>query len=389
MKLAFLTPEFPHPKTGTSGGIGTSILNLSKGLVASGNQVVVIVYGQENDENFQDDGLTIYKIKNIKFKGLSLYLTQKKIEKLINKLFKEKKLTIIEVPDWTGISSNIKPLCPLVLKLNGSDTFFCHLDKRPVKFWNKFHEKKAMQNADALLSVSQYTADLTKELFSIQRDFTVIPNGIDIDKFCLEDKIEIQENTILYFGTLIRKKGLLELPLIFNEVYKKNNKAKLILVGRDASDIISGNASTWAMMQSLFDVESIRNVTYIGSVSHEKIKYHISTSTVCVFPTFAEALPVSWIEAMAMQKAIVASNIGWASEVIDDGINGYLVHPKKHQEYADKVLKLLEESALRNQFGVEARKKVVKKFSSEVVAKQNIDFYKKIVQTFNANQLEQ
>ena len=264
MKLAFLTPEFPHPKTGTSGGIGTSILNLSKGLVASGNQVVVIVYGQENDENFQDDGLTIYKIKNIKFKGLSLYLTQKKIEKLINKLFKEKKLTIIGAPDWTGISSNIKPLCPLVLKLNGSDTFFCHLDKRPVKFWNKFHEKKAMQNADALLSVSQYTADLTKELFSIQRDFTVIPNGIDIDKFCLEDKIEIQENTILYFGTLIRKKGLLELPLIFNEVYKKNNKAKLILVGRDASDIISGNASTWAMMQCLFDVESIINVTYIG-----------------------------------------------------------------------------------------------------------------------------
>lgn len=389
MKLAFLTPEFPHPKTETSGGIGTSILNLSKGLVASGNQVVVIVYGQEKDEVFQDNGLTIYKIKNIKFKGLSLYLTQKKIEKLINKLYKEKKLTIIEAPEWTGITSYIKPICPLVIKLHGSDTYFCHLDNRPVKFWNKFHEKRAMKNADALLSVSQYTADLTKELFSIQVDFTVIPNGIDIDKFCLEDKIEIQEYTILYFGTLIRKKGLLELPLIFNEVYKKNNKAKLILVGRDASDIISGNASTWAMMQSLFDVESIRNVTYIGSVSHEKIKYHISTSTVCVFPTFAEALPVSWIEAMAMQKAIVASNIGWSSEVIEDGINGYLVHPKKYQEYADKVLKLLDDSALRNQFGVEARKKVVQKFSSEVVAKQNIDFYKKIVQTFNANQLEQ
>lgn len=385
MKIAFLTPEFPHPKTGTSGGIGTSILNLSKGLVATGNQVTVIVYGQEKDEDFQDDGLTIYKIKNIKFKGLSLYLTQKKIEKLINKLYREKKLTIIEAPEWTGITSNIKPKCPLVVKLNGSDTYFCHLDNRPVKFRNKFHEKKALQNADALLSVSQYTANLTKELFSLQRDFTVIPNGIDIEKFCLEDKIKIQENTILYFGTLIRKKGLLELPLIFNEVYKKNNQAKLILVGRDASDIISGNASTWAMMQSLFDVESIRNVTYIGSVSHEKIKHHISTSAVCVFPTFAEALPVSWIEAMAMQKAIVASNIGWASEVIDDGINGYLVHPKKHKEYADKVLKLLEDSALRNQFGVAARKKAAQKFSVEVVAKQNLDFYKKIAQTFNAN----
>jgi hypothetical protein len=131
-------------------------------LIASGNQVVIIVYGQEKDEAFQENGLTIYKIKNIKFKGLSLYLTQKKVEKLINKLYKEKKLTIIEAPEWTGITSNIKPICPLVVKLHGSDTYFCHLDNRPVKFWNKFHEKRALKNADALLSVSQYTADLTK-----------------------------------------------------------------------------------------------------------------------------------------------------------------------------------------------------------------------------------
>ena len=59
--------------------------------------------------------------------------------------------------------------------------------------------KKALQNADALLSVSQYTADLTKELFSLQHDFTVIPNSIDIDKFSFDDKSEIQENTICIF----------------------------------------------------------------------------------------------------------------------------------------------------------------------------------------------
>jgi glycosyltransferase involved in cell wall biosynthesis len=45
---------------------------------------------------------------------------------------------------------------------------------------------------------------------------------------------------------------------------------------------------------------------------------------------------------------------------------------------ADRILELLNNQKLRDQFGIEARKKVVQKFSIEVVAKQSADFYKKI-----------
>jgi glycosyltransferase involved in cell wall biosynthesis len=378
MKIGFLTPEFPNVKTGSSGGIGTSILNLSKGLTLIGHQVFVLVYGQKEDDVFVENGITYYRIKNIKVKGFSRLLTQRKIEKLINNLVENHQLDIVEAPDWTGITSNIKPKCPIVIRLNGTDTYFCHLDKRPVKFWNKFHEKKALQNADGLISVSQYTADVTKELFLLELDFAIIPNSIDIEKFTIVDKTEVQENTILYFGTLIRKKGLLELPLIFNEVFRYNKEAKLILIGKDASDIISGNSSTWAMMQSLFDATALKNVNYIGSVAYDEIKAHVSSASVCVFPTFAEALPVSWIEAMALKKAIVASDIGWAAEIIEDSVEGFLVHPKNHNLFAHRILELLDNQKLRNQFGVEARKKVVQKFSIEVVAKQSADFYQKV-----------
>jgi glycosyltransferase involved in cell wall biosynthesis len=378
MKIAFLTPEFPHPKMVSAGGLGTSILNLSKGLVGLGHEVSILVYGQKDDTFFVENDISFYRIKNIKLKGFSRVLTQIKIEKLINSLVNESKVDIVEATDWTGITSNIKPKCPVVIRLNGSDTYFCHLDNRPVKFWNRFREKRAIQNATALLSVSQYTADLTKELFSLERDITIIPNCIDINKFSKESTTKVEENIILYFGTLIRKKGLLELPLIFNEVYKKNNKAKLILIGRDASDIISGNHSTWAMMQSLFDATALKNVNYVGSVAYDQIKAHVSSASVCVFPTFAEALPVSWIEAMSLKKAIVASDIGWAAEIIEDSVEGFLVHPKNHNLFADRILELLNNQKLRDQFGIEARKKVVKKFSIEVVAKQSADFYKKI-----------
>ena len=378
MKIAFLTPEFPHPKMVSAGGIGTSILNLSKGLIGLGHEVSILVYGQKDDAFFVENDISFYIIKNIKLSGFSRVLTQRKIEKLINSLVKQSKIDIVEAPDWTGITSNIKTKCPMIVKLHGSDTYFCHLDRRPVKFWNKFREKRALQNATALLSVSQYTVDLTKELFSLEHDFTVIPNCIDINKFSTQSATKVEENIILYFGTLIRKKGLLELPLIFNEVYKKNKKAKLIVIGRDASDIISGNHSTWAMMQSLFDATALKNVNYIGSVAYDQIKAHVSSASVCVFPTFAEALPISWIEAMALEKAIVASDIGWAAEIIEDSVEGFLVHPKNHNLFADRILELLDNQKLRNQFGIEARKKVVQKFSIDVVAKQSADFYKKI-----------
>ena len=379
MKIGFLTSEYPHPKTGSSGGIGTSIFNLSKGLIDLGHKVSVFIYGQKEDEVFVENFITFYRIKNVKFKGFSLFLTQKKIEKLINQLVKQKKLDLVEAPDWTGINSRIKPNCPLVIRLHGSDTYFCHLDKRPVKFINKFHEKKALQQSDAMLSVSSYTANLTKQLFHINKEFTIITNSIDIDKFNNDQAVSVVAHTILYFGTLIRKKGALELPLIFNEVYNINTKAKLILIGKDSADIITESNSTWQLMQALFTSTSFQNVSYLGSVPYDEIKKHIAQGTICVFPSFAEAFPVSWLEAMAMGKAIIASNIGWAKELIDHEINGLLEHPNNHVAFAQKIIKLLDHPAYRNQLGTAARKKIIKNFSISVIAKQSADFYQQVV----------
>jgi len=381
MKIAFLTPEYPHFKTGSSGGIGTSIKNLAKGLLQENCQVRVLVYGQREDAVFDDEGITIEQIQNVKFKGLSWYLTRKKIERVINQLYLEKEIDLVEAPDWTGITSFIKPeRCPVVIKLHGSDTYFCHLDNRPVKWKNKFHEKRALQNADALLSVSQFTADKTNKVFGLQKQFTIIPNSIDIASFVPNTLIKELSNTVLYFGSLIRKKGLLELSFIFNELVKLNPTVKLILVGKDVPDIISGSGSTWEMMQALFSQQALSHVSYLGSVPYHEIQKYITEATVCVFPSFAEALPVSWIEAMAMQKAVVASDIGWATDVIDSDIHGFLVHPKDHLEYAFKINLLLSNALLRKEFGISAREKTIRKFSISVVAQQSLEFYKRVIQ---------
>jgi glycosyltransferase involved in cell wall biosynthesis len=345
----------------------------------------VLVYGQKEEGVFDDNGIIVQQIRNVKFKGLSWWLTRKKLERIINQLYANQEIDLVEAPDWTGITSFIQPKkCPIVIRLNGSDVYFCHLEHRPVKWKNQFHEKRALQKADGLISVSQFTADVTNEVFGLKKEFTIIPNSIDVDLFDGNGNDNINtngKNAILYFGSLIRKKGLLELPFIFNEVIRENPEAQLILVGKDVPDIVSGNVSTWEMMQALFTKEAYQNVRYLGSVSYSEIKKQIQLAAVCVFPSFAEALPVSWIEAMALQKAVVASNIGWAKEIIADGKEGFLANPKEHQHYAKKILEVLENSALQKEFGSAARKKIVDSFSMEIVARQSVLFYETIIKT--------
>lgn len=380
MHIAFLTPEYPHAATGNSGGIGTSIKNLAESLTVLGHSVRILVYGQKSDAVFEEEGIIIQQIKNVKIKGLSWYFTRKKLEKIIDELYEKHLLDIVEAPDWTGITSFVQPKkCSIVIKLHGSDTYFCHLDDRPVKWWNRFHEKRALQKANGHISVSRFTADKTNELFGLQIPFEIIPNGINPEKFLPDVTLQKIPNTILYFGTLIRKKGMLELPLIFNQVVTKNPNAQLILVGRDASDIATGSASTWQLMQSLFTREALTKVKYLGGVPYEEVRTHIAQASVCVFPTFAEALPVSWLEAMAMEKAIVASTIGWGAEVIQSGKEGILVYPKDHEIYANAILDLLENESQNSIFGQNAAVKIATVFDNSLIAKQSLVFYQNII----------
>lgn len=384
MKIAFLTPEYPHKLTGSSGGIGTSIKNLTKGLLALGHECRVMVYNQDSDDKFVDEGVVIQQIKNVKLKGLSWYFTKKKLERIINELHSNNEIDIVEAPDWTGITSFIKPRkCPVVIRLNGSDTYFCYLDNRPVKWKNKFHEKRALKLADGHIAVSQFTAYLTNRLFNQTFEYAVIPNSIDASNFEYQPKNLEDNKQVLYFGSIIRKKGLLELPYIFNEVYKKDKGAKLVIIGRDVPDIITGSPSTWEMMKSLFDSEAFNNVVYLGEKPYDEIKGYITQANVCVFPSFAEALPVSWLEAMAMQKSIVASNIGWANEMISNGNNGYTSDPKDYLDFAEKIVTLITPSDFTKEIGRNARKTILSRFDIPIVAQQSIVFYKSVITNKN------
>lgn len=376
MNIAFLTPEYPHPAIGGSGGIGSSIKYLTRALTRMGHKVTVLLYQQPKEEVIDDSGVEIRRIKNIKFKGLSWWLTRKKLERIIDDLHKSGEIDLVEAPDWTGITSFIKPKkCPVVIRLNGSDTYFCNIENRPSKWINRFHERRALRKADGIISVSEFTGKSTQDIFNLPLNYHVIHNGIDVQEFT-PDHNRVEKARILYFGTLIRKKGVLELPLIFNRVHQSDPSTELILVGNDSADITSGSNSTWALMQPLFESKALKDVYFLGTKAPEDLREEIQKATICVFPSFAEAFPLSWLEAMAMEKAVVASNVGWGTELINHGIDGLLAHPTDHDQFALHIIELLNNPNLNGQMGKNARKKTINNFDNKVIAQQSLKFYK-------------
>ena len=378
MHLGFLTPEYPHPRTTVAAGLGTSIRNLTLALVAKGVKVSVFVYSQKEDAVFTEDGIKLHLIKHRRYKYLGWYLHRKTIQNYLNKFIAVEKIDAIEAPDWTGITAFMKLRCPLVIRMNGTDAYFCKLENRPQKKKNFYFESKALKSADHLLSVSQFTAEETRKLFGLKKKITVIPNSVDVETFTPLSELEPKACSILYFGTIIRKKGVLELPSIFNKVVKSIPEAVLYLAGNDVVDTQSF-LSTRAVVMEEFSPTASRRVKWLGPLPYSRIKDRIARSQVVVLPSFAEALPMAWLEAMAMEKALVTSDIGWAGEVMIDGETGYKVDPRDHSLFAERVLHLLENPATADKMGKAARQRVIENFSSEVVSGRNLEFYKELV----------
>ncbi|AWA29787.1 glycosyltransferase family 1 protein [Flavobacterium magnum] len=378
MHIGFITSHYPFPDVKSVGGIGTSIRNLAAELARLGHEVTVLVYGQERDDRMEIDGIRFVTIRNVKFKGLSWWLTRRKIQRVIKMTARSRAFDVIEAPDWEGITSFITTPCPMILRLNGSDTYFCHLEKRPVKWINKFHERRAFKRADGIISVSRFTGEVTNAVFNCRRDFTVIPNGIDATRFVAHEKKK-ESRTVLYFGGIIRKKGVLEIPHYFNKIAATHPDARLVVAGFDMPDKLTGNRSTKEMMLKLFDEHISNRVHFTGSIPYHEIGSYIQDSAVCIFPSYAEALPVSWLEAMSMEKAVVASNIGWSNEIIEDGENGFKSDPANHDIFAQKIALLLDNPDSRENMGTKARETVIEKFSTKVTAIKSLDFYSSII----------
>lgn len=385
LHIAYIVSHYPHKAFGHDGGLGTSVYNLVEKLNMLDHKVSVFVYSQKKEFILEEGNITLYSLTDSNASFFKFYFNRKKIEKFIKETISKKEINIIEAPDWTGITAFMNFKIPVVIRFHGSDAYFCHLEKRKQKPKNYWSEKLALNSANAFIAPTTFAGELSKKIFKLKNDeIKTIHHGLELQNFTNDFPAVFQKGMILYVGTLIRKKGALELPVIFNKVRKKFPEAKLILIGSDAPDIKTSSSSTWQLMQDQFkENDDLTNVEYLGKMPYNEVVNYIKKANVCVFPTFAETLGMVTIESMAMKKAVVNSNIGWSQELIIDGESGYLVHPGEHDLFANRISNLLDNDALCLKIGEQARKRVEAKFDINKLVTENIEFYKKVINQIN------
>ena len=98
-----------------------------------------------------------------------------------------------------------------------------------------------------------------------------------------------------------------------------------------------------------------------------------------VLPTLQEALGTSFIEAMAMEKPVIGTDVDGVREVIKDGVNGYLVEPNNPATLSRAIIKMLQDKEKARMMGVEGRKIVEQNFTAEKMCKKMYTLYSSLM----------
>ncbi len=117
-------------------------------------------------------------------------------------------------------------------------------------------------------------------------------------------------------------------------------------------------------------------VNFLGSRNEIFIRAHLSKTDIFVLPSLSEALPISLLEAMAMECVCIASTVGDIPSVINNNKTGFLMKRKSVTSLKNILIKVLSLSIQdRKTIGKNARKSVIKNFAKKDFLKKHINLY--------------
>ncbi|MCM8816238.1 MAG: glycosyltransferase [Candidatus Omnitrophica bacterium] len=180
-------------------------------------------------------------------------------------------------------------------------------------------------------------------LGNISRKLVVIRNGIEFQTFETDKSGSKRKNEKIVFtaSRLSPEKGIRFLIESARIVLRQKENVKFL---------IAGEGPLMTELKYLADRYGIeKQFIFLGYKND--IQNFIEKSDVVVLPSLWEGLPNLVLEAMAMRKPVVATNVGGTSEVVKDGITGFLVNPGDIQQMAEKIILLLSDEKLAEEIG--------------------------------------
>ena len=212
-----------------------------------------------------------------------------------------------------------------------------------------------------------------------------IGNGVSAEKFdpSLHDRrkkrhelgFDDDDTVLMFVGRIVREKGILELLEAYDSLKRQGReRLKLVLVGgsiegdRDGLSLGHAMANLPAELRKDLHVLGLRN----------DIPSLLSACDVFILPSYREGLPRSIIEAMAMGKPIIATDIRGCREEVFPDQNGYLCERMNSEDLAQKIALLIDDPNKISKFGERSRELFLHEFNENRVLDRQIQVFKRI-----------
>ncbi|MEM0140215.1 MAG: glycosyltransferase family 4 protein [Ferroplasma sp.] len=288
--------------------------------------------------------------------------------KSVENIFKDD-VDIIHCHDWityeAGMYLKKKLGKPLVITVHSTEI------DRSGNFYPQEYimdiEKRAIKEADRIITVSGYTRDIVKQYYGgDESKMTVIYNGIDSNFINLAEKEYRKYNKVLYFGRVTTQKG----PRFFIEA-----SLKVLKYFPETVFIIGGTGDLIDEMKQLAKELHVEpNYIFTGFVSlKDKISYY-KNADVFVLPAVSEPFGISVIEAMSTgTPSIISYTTG-----VGEGLGNVLKCDYWDTEMiSDYIIAILKYKSLRETMGINGQIES-RKFTWENAAIKTMEVYKSL-----------
>jgi glycosyltransferase involved in cell wall biosynthesis len=406
LKYWLLTTEFP-PFFG--GGIGTYCAVTAKMLARKGHDVTVFVSDAAVRDIQEDkrDGIRVVRFgtsrtSSSSFLGHTTNISYEFAHVIKHFIEKEGAPDIIEAQEYLGIAYYLLQYklllfdwcrdVPVLITMHSPSYLnmeYNHVSiYRYPNFWICEMERFCLQAANYVVSPSQYLLREIKDKFELtNNNIEIIPNPFDATIYGNDLSASEQERAdqIVFYGKLTVQKGAFSLLSYFRQLWDKGFDRTLFLLG--GQDIVYH-----AEGMTMGDIIRKKYKKYIDKgllkledrIQPSQIRSRLAKAEVVIIPSKNDNLPYVVFEMMALGKIVLASKQGGQSEVIENGIDGFIFdheEPGTFFNQLNTILKLGEKD--RKDISQRAIKKVKDKYSPEIVYEKKIKLVEKIVQLKN------
>jgi len=242
--------------------------------------------------------------------------------------------------------------------------------RKDLRLERRIVNKILLKATDKIVAVSEsIRKDIIKYDGIDSSKILVIPNGIDTERFNPEGNFadirkgfSIKESDIVlgFVGRVVPAKGLEYLIDALPFLKKEFKNIKLL---------ITGEGSTMERLKKKAKENNVHD-SIIFTGKRRDIPDILSCTDIFVMPSVAEGLPNALLEAMAMGKPIVATEVGGIPEVIKNRHSGFLVPPRNPEALATAIKDLISNEQLAAKMGQAARHIVLDNFSIWSIAQK-------------------